>query len=252
MDLNLKNKKVLITGSTKGIGLEIAKTFYKNGCIVGINGRDETETEKVVKGFDSDMVINCFGDVTNNHEAERIVNLFVKSFKNIDVLICNVGSGRSVKPGDEKAEDWTRMLSINLSSTTNMIEKSRSLIAPQGAIVCISSICGIETISGAPVAYSASKAALNSLVKTSARPFGELGIRINAIAPGNIIFKDSVWDAKLKDDPDSVNRMLKEEVPLGNLGSTEDIANLAVFLSSPLSSNITGEVIVTDGGQTRS
>jgi len=249
----LKGKKVLVTGSTRGIGLEIAKKFHENDCLVGINGRNNSEVDSVVKSFDSDKVINCSGDLESLKEVDSVVGKFINGFQEIDILICNVGSGSSAKPGDEKQEDWDKMLSVNLFSATRIVEAAKKyLIRSKGSIICISSICGIEVVPGAPVAYSSAKAALNLFVKTSSRPLGSLGVRINAIAPGNIIFEDSVWDKKIKKDKESVNKLLNEEVPLQDFGSPQDVANLATFLSSPLASNITGEVMITDGGQTRS
>ena len=253
MDLNLINKNVFVTGSTKGIGFAIAKAFMDQGCNVGINGRDKKHLDKAVTELNNPRVLGFPGDVTNLEEAKGIYNSFIKSFNNIDILICNVGSGSSSEPGKEDSTDWNKMLSINLFSATNIIEVFRNnLINSKGVITCISSICGIEVIPGAPVAYSASKSALNSYIKCSARPFGKSGVRINGVAPGNILFKGSVWEKKIQEDPDGVKSMVDKEVPLGRLGSTEDISNLVLLLSSPVSKNITGEILVSDGGQVRS
>lgn len=250
---DLKDKRVLVTGSTKGIGLQIAKSFYEKDCYIAINGRGKEATKEIVKSFNSKRVIGCPGDLTNIGDSKEVLDLFIKEFGGLDILVCNVGSGKSVSPGEEDFEEWQRMLSINLLSATTIINLSKDyLINSKGVIVCVSSICGSEVIPGAPVAYSASKAALNSFVKSSSRPLGNKGVRINAIAPGNIMFKDSVWDIKQKDNPERVKNMLVEEVPLKDFGYTRDVADLAMFLSSSSASNITGQVIVTDGGQTRS
>ena len=250
---DLKGKRVLVTGSTKGIGLQIARSFYEKGCYVAINGRDKGVTKEIVNSFNSKRVIGCPGDLTNFEDSKKVLDLFTNEFRGLDILVCNVGSGKSVAPGEEDFEEWQKMLSINLLSATTIINLSKDhLINSKGVIVCISSICGSEVIPGAPVAYSASKAALNSFVKSSSRPLGNEGVRINAIAPGNIMFQDSVWDIKQKDNPGMVKNMLADEVPLKNFGYTKDVANLTLFLSSSSASNITGQVIVTDGGQTRS
>lgn len=249
---DLRGKRVLVTGSTRGIGLQIARSFLDEDCYVAINGRDKVSTKEIVASFNSEKVIGCPGDLTKLCDSKEVLDLFLKKFGGLDILVCNVGSGKSVPPGEEDFEEWQKMLSINLLSATTIINLSKDhLISSTGVIVCISSICGSEVIPGAPIAYSASKAALNSFVKSSSRPLGKKGVRINAIAPGNIIFKDSVWDSKLKDNPDLVKSMLTEEVPLNDFGHTKDVANLALFLSSSSASNITGQVIITDGGQTR-
>lgn len=134
-----------------------------------------------------------------------------------------------------------------------MVEVCRHALAKtNGAIICISSICGQEVVPGAPITYSAAKAALNAYVRCSARPLGKLGIRINAISPGNILFEGSVWDRKLNEDSKSVEDFLKRDVALAKLGVPQDVANLALWLASPVASFTTGGIFVTDGGQVRS
>ena len=134
-----------------------------------------------------------------------------------------------------------------------MVEAAhQALVASKGVIICISSICGVEVIRGAPVTYSVAKAALNAYVRGIARPLGKLGIRINAIAPGNILFDDSVWAHKLEADELEVRSNLQQEVSLGCLGSSDDVANLVSYLASPRSSFATGGIWTLDGGQVHS
>ena len=134
-----------------------------------------------------------------------------------------------------------------------MVEAGRQALAfSAGAIVCISSICGQETVLGAPVTYSAAKAALNAYVRGIARPLGKEGVRINAIAPGNILFEGSVWQRKLAEDAQAVDQMLARDVALGRLGTSQDVASLALWLASPAASFCTGGLFVADGGQVRS
>ena len=138
-------------------------------------------------------------------------------------------------------------------ASPNAVEAARPFLAEtRGNIVCISSICGQEIIPGAPVTYSAAKAALNAYVKAISRPLGEEGIRINAVAPGNILFEASVWDKKMKQDPKAVEKMLSDDVPLSRLGSPEEVAALVVFLASSDADFITGSIFSIDGGQTHS
>jgi 3-oxoacyl-[acyl-carrier protein] reductase len=144
-------------------------------------------------------------------------------------------------------------MSVNVLSATNMVQVSVPLLrrSNHASIVCISSICGVEAL-GAPVTYSAAKAALISAVKGWSRPFGKMGIRINAISPGNIFTDGGTWDRKVKADPDGVAAMISQDVPVGRFGTPAEIANLTLFLSSPIAAFITGANIVADGGQTRS
>jgi len=250
MNFNLKGKIALITGSSKGIGLQIAKTLQKEDCKTIINSRDSKELTQTSNSIEGS--ISIAGDVTIPEEAKFIVNKTIQTYGALDILICNVGSGNSVPVGKETLEEWKRMMSINLYSATNMVEASIEYLEKQrGSIVCISSICGNETIPGAPVAYSTSKSALNAYVKGISRYLATKDIRINAISPGNILFKGSTWSKKIDSNPIDVERMLSREVPLKSFGSPEEVANLVCYLASPLSRFMTGSILTLDGGQVR-
>jgi 3-oxoacyl-[acyl-carrier protein] reductase len=141
---------------------------------------------------------------------------------------------------------------LNLWSATNSVYAAcEALAASKGVIVCISSICGLEMIPGAPVTYSAAKAALHAYVRGIARPLGNQKVRINAVAPGNILFDSSVWSRKLAEDAPAVQAMLSKEVALGSLGTPADVASLVAYLASPRSGFATGGVWTLDGGQVR-
>lgn len=249
MDLKLKNKIVLITGSSSGIGRDIASKFLQEGCHVIINGRNEQKLRNASKALE-----NCFyvkGDITDDKDIEKIVKICIKKYKKIDILICNVGSGRSKPIGKESINDIEKMLKINFYSSTKIIYKlKQTLIKSKASIICISSIAGIE-FTTAPTGYTVAKAALNAYVSSISRYFAKKQVRINVVAPGNILFKGSVWEKKLLKDKKQVNKMLKTEVPMNRFGVVEEISNLVVFLSSKCSSFTTGSVITIDGGQTR-
>ena len=245
-------KRVLITGSTRGIGVAIARAFIANGDRVFINGRDEAQV-KVVASALGEKAAGLAADVTDIAGAIKLTEACMATFGGIDVLVCNVGSGSSASPGNETPEAWQKSLAVNLFSTTNMVQAATSALAEtRGAIVCISSICGVEVLPGAPVTYSAAKAALNAFVRGIARPLGKSGVRINAIAPGNILFDGSVWDRKLRENAGAVQAMLDDNVPLGRLGEPDDVAQLAVYLASDQARFSTGSIWTLDGGQTRS
>ena len=184
-----------------------------------------------------------------NSECKKLVKHTIKTFGNIDILICNVGDGNSPKPGNEKINDWKKMLDINLNSAINLISASyTSLKKTSGSVVCISSIAGIET-TDAPIPYSIAKSALNSYVKNISKPFAKAGIRINAVAPGNILFKGSIWEKKLAKNKNKVLDMISTKVAMNRFGTPDEIANAVSFLVSPLSSFTTGNILVIDGGQ---
>lgn len=249
MQFNLDNKVALITGSSRGIGLNIAKALYAENCKVVLNSRNSKELELITGQLPGSFGVA--GDVTNPIEAKRIISEVIEHFSKIDILICNVGSGQSVFPGEETLEEWQRIFSINLWSATNMIEAAKDLLAEtKGNIVCISSICGMEIVNDAPVTYSAAKAALNNYVKGISRPLAKKNIRINAIAPGNILFDGSTWSRKLQKDMQSVQVMIEKNVPMNCFGKPQDISNLVIYLASDLACFATGGIWPLDGGQT--
>lgn len=242
-------RNVFTSGSTAGIGLGIARAFKVEGYQVAVNGRDPDRVNSVAAELGALPVL---ADVSTPQGCQAVAEVLAAEWKKLDVLVCNVGSGRSVPPGQETAEEWQRMLALNLLSATNLVEACLPLFPENGgAIVCISSICGIETL-GAPVAYSAAKAALNAFVSGSARPLARRGIRINAVAPGNILFPGGRWETLIQEDRTAVEAMLQRDVAMQRFGTPEEIAHAVLFLASDAASFITGTVLVVDGGQVRS
>lgn len=254
MELDLKGKRVLITGSSSGIGLGIAKKFLEEGCSVAINGRDLDSLKRAALEFGGKNIVLVAGDVSNPSEASHVVSQAIELLGgSLDVLICNVGSGTSVHPGEETFNEWQRVFAANLWSATNTIEAAKhALITSRGSIVCISSICGIEVVPSAPITYSAAKSALNAYVRGIARPLGKYGVRINAVAPGNILHDGSVWSKKISTNPEATMSIIEREVALAVLGEAKDVANWTAWLASPKCNFVTGGIYAVDGGQLRS
>ncbi len=250
MNLDLKGRTALITGSSSGIGLAIAQALADEGCRVALNGRESAALQAASSSVAG--AISCVGDLSDPQQASEVVASAATQLGSLDILVCNVGSGRSVPPGKETPEAWQHAFAANLWSTTNCVEAARaSLAKSRGVILCISSICGSEVIDGAPVTYSVAKAALNAYVRGISRPLAEDGVRINAIALGNILFEGSSWRARLDEDPNGVGAMLEAQVPAGRFGTIEEAASLASYLVSPSAGFATGAIWTLDGGQAR-
>jgi 3-oxoacyl-[acyl-carrier protein] reductase len=252
MNLELEGRVALIVGASRGMGLAIARTLASEGVKVALAARGHDGLEAACKDIGGNASFHV-ADVTDPAAALAMTREVEKRWGRIDILICNVGSGASVAPGQETSAEWRRVMDVNLFATTNTVEAARPVMqrgSGDRAIVCVSSICGLAAL-GAPVTYSAAKAALNATVRGLARPLALDGIRINAVAPGNILFEGGTWARKLAENKPGVDDMLAREVPLRRLGKPEEIADLVAFLASPRAAFITGTVIVADGGQLR-
>ena len=253
MNLKLKNKKIVITGATRGIGYEIAKGFTSQGGSLFINSRNIENLIKAKKKING-ANLNIFpADLTSILEAKKFYEFVKKNTKSIDILICNIGySTPNNIIGEENYDDWQNSIHLNLFSAINSIYYFKKLLkkSKNPSIVCISSICGVNSL-GAPIDYSVSKAALISFVKNQSKILAKNNIRINCVSPGNILFKNGNWDHKIKKNKKKVLKYIKDNVPLNKFGTTKNIADIVMFLSSELSSFTTGANIIVDGGQTK-
>lgn len=252
MHLGLTSRVALVTGATRGIGFAIAQALAAEGASVALNARGGeglAAAQARIGGASSRHA----ADVTTLDGARSLLADVIDRWGRLEILVLNVGSGSSVPPGEETAAEWRRVLDINLLAATNVIEAARASLASASgdrAIVCISSICGLAAL-GAPVAYSGAKAALNATVRSLARPLAAQGIRINAVAPGNILTQGGPWEKRLAAAPEAIGDMLAREVALARFGTPEEIADVVAFLASPRAAFITGAIIVADGGQLR-
>ena len=242
MDLGLEGKRAAVSGGSRGLGRAIADALVAEGADVLVAARSTEDLAKLPG------MATVVADLSTPEGAAALRAAVLAGGERLDILVCNAGSGRSVPPGQETAAEWRRVLDVNLFTAIHAVEAVRDLMAPGGAVICISSITG-QRVLGAPATYSAAKAAVDALVSNLARPFAAQGVRIVGVAPGNLIFEGSIWEKKLAEDKRAVDVMLARDVPQGRLGSPVEIADLVTFLASPRASFITGTVIRADGGQ---
>jgi 3-oxoacyl-[acyl-carrier protein] reductase len=256
MNLHLHDRVTIIGGSSRGIGLATARAFLSEGSRVVLTGRDRdslTAAESELKAsFGADSVIARAGDTGDAATAAAVVSDALGKWNQIDCLVANVGMGAG-RPGWDISEDeWTTAFDANFASSRRLVEAALPIMtaAGRGSIVTIASIVAVESLS-APIPYSAAKAALVSYSKNLARAAAASGVRVNAVAPGNVLFPGGSWDRKRLERPDEVQTYIAREVPMKRFGTPEEIASIVVFLASERASFITGSCIVADGGQTR-
>lgn len=242
-----KKKNIFISASSSGIGYHLAKKYKSIGYNVIINGKNLSKLKKA-----SESLGQCkyfLGDLTDKKTIKTIVRGIKKKYKYVDVLICNLGNSDFKKNNN----NFEHAFKYNFFSATNLIDYSRTILKKDiSKIICISSICGLEYIDGAPVGYSIAKSALNSYVKLISNELAKKNITINGIVPGNIIFKGSTWDLKIKKNPKKIKMYIKNNVPINNFGSPSDIFETCRMISENSGKFITGSLFKLDGGQTKS
>lgn len=244
--MKLKDKVCVVTGSSKGIGKAIALEFAKNGAKVVINASAMSEraeeTLKEIRETGALCELVC-ADISTADGAKMLIDTAVEKFGGVDVLVNNAGITRDTLMLRMSEDDWEKVMDVNLKGPFNCIKAvSRVMMKKKcGSIINISSVVGIIGNPG-QANYSASKAGLIGLTKTTAKEFAKKGIRANAVAPG---FIQSDMTEILSDE---VKESYLSNIPLGRFGTGKEVADLCVFLASDSSAYITGQVINVDGG----
>jgi 3-oxoacyl-[acyl-carrier protein] reductase len=257
MNLHLENQVVFVAGSSRGIGKAIAHAFLEEGCRTAISGREPESLALTLSEFEADfgpdMVMSFQGDLLERDVVDKTVKQIHDRWGKLDCLVANIGNGRGRAGWDLDELDWQRMFDANLWSSLRVVNAilPEMITLRNGSIVIIASIVGIESTL-APLPYSAAKSALVNYSKNLARLMGQYNVRVNCVAPGNILFPGGSWEKHLNVREQEVMQMIQDDVPLQRFGQPQEIADLIVFLSSQRSSFITGACIVADGGQTRS
>lgn len=241
--MNLENKVSLITGGSRGIGKGIALKLASLGSdivIVDVNEAEETKKEIEALGRKA-LVLKA--DVSKMDQTDEVVSKVLKEFKNVDILVNNAGITRDNLLMRMSESDWDSVIDINLKGSFNMSKSLiRSMLKNKNcSIINMASVVGVAGNAG-QCNYAASKAGLIGFTKSLAKEVAKKNIRVNAVAPGFI--KSDMTD-KLSEKV--IDEYLRQ-IPLGELGNIEDIANSVAFLASDMSRYITGQVLVVDGG----
>jgi len=240
----LENKVAIITGGTRGIGLEIARVFKENKAEVIILGSKKESIDKAINILKEEghKVSGYYPDLSNYNEIENTIKEIYNEYGHIDILVNNAGVSANKKIEDTTSEDFEKIIDLNVNAIFNMTKAVVPYMKNQnnGVILNTSSMVSIY---GQPsgVGYPASKFAVNGLTKSLARELAPSNIRVNAVAPG-ITNTDMV--ASL---PKEMIEPLIKTIPLGRIGEPIDIANAFLFLASDMASYITGVILSVDG-----
>ena len=239
--INLKNKKVFITGGTAGIGLSILESFYKLEADIFTIGTNVENLKTIQSTFPKIKTANF--NLENHQKIEELVKEAKDKLGGLDIVINNAGITKDNLAIRMSDEEWNKVININLTAVFLICKYSIKAMMKQdaGSIINISSIVG-HTGNFGQANYSSAKAGIVAMSKSLAKEYAKKNIRINCISPGFI-------DTKMtKNINEEFKKKLIENIPLGKLGTGNDIANCALFLASDLSSYITGETIHVNGG----
>lgn len=240
------SETVIVTGASRGIGKACALEFGKSGADVIINyTRSKEKAEEVCEEISKlgGRALPFCADVADRKAVDEMIAFAHSNFGSISTLVNNAGIAEQIMFCDITEEKWDRMFAVDVKGVYNCIQAALPdmIHNKSGRIINISSMWGI-TGASCEVHYSAAKAAVIGMTKALAKELGPSGITVNAIAPGVI---STEMNGNISEE---IMTELKEETPIGRIGSPEDIAETAIFLASPKASFITGEVISVNGG----
>ncbi|MFH0753218.1 MAG: SDR family oxidoreductase [Candidatus Omnitrophota bacterium] len=259
MDLGLKGKVALISGGTHGIGQAIALALVREGSRVAVFSRTQAridETLALIRRMGGDG-LGFMADAACREDMDRVVDDVVVRWKTVDILVNNVGGGGSW--GKDVVEDtdecvWHEVYEKNTVAALKLTMRVIPLMRQQkwGRVVTITSIFGREA--GGRPWFTMAKAAQGALMKTLARKeyLAQDGITFNSVAPGAIMIPETGWEKKAKENPQELADFIKRELPLGRLGTPEEVASIVLFICSQQAGFLNGASVPVDGGQSKS
>ncbi|MBI5833464.1 MAG: 3-oxoacyl-[acyl-carrier-protein] reductase [Armatimonadetes bacterium] len=244
---SLEGKVALVTGAGRGIGRTVALTLAHQGCRLVVNNLSAERNEAIVQAV-RDTGAEAVGVCGSVHEAavaDACVKAAIEAFGRVDIVVNNAGITRDGLIARMSDEAWREVLDVNLTGAFNIIRAATRPLLKQkaGRIINISSVVGRMGNAG-QANYAASKAGLIGLTKATARELAPRGITVNAVAPG---FIDEGMTEGLGED---LRQALLQQIPLGRLGSADDVASAVVFLASEAAAYVTGQTLSVDGGMT--
>ena len=247
MSRKLEGKVAVITGGNSGIGLATAKQFVAEGAKVVITGRRQTGLDAAVKEIGGNIT-GVQGDVSNLADLDRLYNVVKQKHGHIDILFANAGVGELAPLGQITEAHFDKMFDINVRGLLFTVQKSLPLFRDGGSIILNASIASIRGNAAFSV-YSATKAAVRSFARTWTTDLKARKIRANALSPGPI--DTPIFDgmAASQAEVDQIKEGFASTVPLGRMGSVDEIAKAALFLASDDSSFVTGIELFVDGGK---
>jgi 3-oxoacyl-[acyl-carrier protein] reductase len=246
--IDLQGKVVLITGASQGIGAQMARTFHQAGATVVLNhpglGSTGEDAQKIADELNALRAESAAVVTANVADAEAVQAMMAevqRTFGGLDYLINNAAILRDRTIAKMSHEEWESVMDVNLTGVFHCCKYALEVMRENGAIVSMGSIAAIQGFYG-QANYAAAKAGVQAMMRVLSREAARRNIRANAIAPGVV---DTAMAATI---PESVRAEMIKNVPLGRFGSTAEIANVALFLCSPLASYVTGQTLEVNGG----